>query len=87
MKRIFLVMAVAIFATSCTDNNRAKNFGGNMTVNLPKGQKLVTVTWKEGSLWYLTRPMEANEQPVESRFQEKSAHGFVEGAVIIKESK
>jgi hypothetical protein len=87
MKKLLIVLAGALLATSCTDNNRVKNYGGTMTVNLPKGQKLVIATWKEESIWYLTRPMEANEQPVESHFQEKSAKGLVEGKVIIKESK
>jgi len=87
MKRIILIMALAVSVMSCTDNNAARNYGGTMTINIPKGQKLVTSTWKEDQIWYLTRPMEANEKPVESHFREKSPHGLVEGTVVFKESK
>ena len=82
----FLVVA-AICMSACTGNNRAKNWGGTETIDLPAHQKLVTITWKDNSIWYLTRPMEANETPITSTFQEKSAKGFVEGTVIIKETK
>lgn len=28
-----------------------------MTLELPANQKLVMITWKDDSLWYLTKPM------------------------------
>ena len=88
MKRIkLLLLAGALLATSCTDNNLAKNYGGTMDINLPKGEKLVNITWKDGQVWYLTRPMEANEMPIVSKFHEKSEHGLVEGTIVIHESK
>lgn len=88
MKRLAILLAGAFLATSCTDNSRVKKYGGSMTIDLPKGQKLLNATWKgEDNLWYLTRPLQPNEQPTESRFQEKSPHGIVEGTVIFKESR
>ena len=87
MKKLIILLAGAMLAMSCSDNTRVKNFGGTMVIDLPKGQKLVTATWKGEQMWYLYRPMESNERPVESRFQEKSSHGLVEGTVIIKESR
>ncbi len=60
----------------CTENSRAKSFGGTATLNLPPNQKLVVVTWKDDDLWYLTRPMKDNETPETYAFQEKSSWGF-----------
>ena len=58
MKKLFVVAALALVMVSCTDQQRAKSFGGTSTVELPSGEKLVNVTWKgEADLWYLTRKM------------------------------
>lgn len=51
------VFILSLIAISCTQNNRAKNWGGQAEYTLPKGQKLINITWKETNLWYLTRPM------------------------------
>lgn len=83
-----VVLAVAVMGmTACTQNERARGFGGNLTIDLPAGQKLVNVTWKEpSSIWYLTRPMRADEMPENYTFTEKSSFGVVQGKVILKES-
>ena len=89
MKKIILaIFALAtIGMISCSGNNRAKNYRGTETINLPAGQKLITITWKDNSIWYLTQPMKTTDAPVTSRFQEKSSKGMLEGTVIINESK
>ena len=56
----FMFLCV-VLTVSCTQNQRARNFGGNATYTLLKGQKLVMVTWKEDDLWYLSRPMKEGE--------------------------
>jgi len=81
---LILVLACSI---GCTSNIRAKKFGGTSTETLPAGQKLVTVTWKDSSLWMLTRPMKDGEQPETYDFSESSSWGLVQGHVIIKERK
>jgi hypothetical protein len=83
-KMIFL--AVSMIVCSCSENARVRNFGGSMDITLPKGQKLVNITWKEDQIWYLTRPMGLEEVPVVSTFQEKSTNGLIEGSIIIHES-
>lgn len=65
----------------------ARKYGGSYTVELPKGEKLVNVTWKEDSLWYMTRPMKADEEPETYKFKEDSIAGVMEGTVTIKESR
>lgn len=44
------LLFLGVFAASCSRNERAKNFGGNMTITLPCQQKLVNITWKESEL-------------------------------------
>ena len=88
MKRIIILAALAastLTFNGCTDNQAAKNFGGTMTIDLPPGQKLVNVTWKETQLWYLTRPAKAGETPETLTFSEKSDYGMIEGTVLFKE--
>jgi len=89
MKRILLVLAVAVTfmftITSCTENQRAKRFGGNMTINLPAGQKLVEATWKNEDLWYLTRDRREGEVVEKFSFVEESSFGIIEGSVTFIE--
>lgn len=65
----------------------ARKFGGDYTHELPKGEKLVNVTWKEDSLWYLTEPMDKDDIAETYKFQADSVFGIFEGTVTIKESK
>lgn len=79
-----LLLVVATLS-SCTENNMAKNWGGNMTVELPPNTKLVGATWKESELWYLYRPMRQGETPETSILQEDSNFGMMEGSVTFVE--
>jgi hypothetical protein len=65
----------------------AKNLGGDYTVELKEGQKLVNVTWKESELWYFTKPMTEDDVAETYTFQEDSTMGVLEGTVTIVESK
>lgn len=87
MKKAFLFAILAITFASCTQNERAKNFGGTATINLPAGQKLINVTWKNDELWYLTRPMNSSDSAETYTFKEESSYGIMEGTVILKETK
>lgn len=88
MKLKHILSILAVFAlTACTQNERAKSFGGSVSVPLPAGQKLITATWKDHELWYLTRPMRAGEFPETHTMIEDSSWGIIEGKVIFSESK
>ncbi len=90
MKTICNLLILIILATatiSCTENQRARNFGGTETINLPKGEKLVVATWKETNLWYLTEPMDSSYVPKIKIFREESSYGMLEGTVTFVESK
>lgn len=81
---VLALVAVATFS-SCTDNLRARTYGGTTTIELDPGQKLIEVTWKETSIWYLTEPMEPGYEPKTKVFQEDSRFGVMEGKVIFYE--
>jgi hypothetical protein len=87
MKKLFLAIVMGVMVTSCTENNRVKNWGGEGNINLPKGRKLVNVTWKETEIWYLTRPMNSNDVAETYQFQEESSWGVMEGTYNIIETK
>lgn len=87
MKKLFLTIMIGVIATSCTENSRVKQWGGEGTINLPKGRKLVNVTWKETEIWYLTRPMDSNDVAQTYQFQEESSWGVIEGTYNIIETK
>lgn len=87
MKKLLLLWLFSCSLDACTDNQSAKNYGGTAEVTLPAGEKLITATWKDDDLWYLTRPMLATDSAVTYTFKEKSSFGMMEGTYIIHETK
>lgn len=71
--------------TGC--QSAAKNFGGDYTLKLPKNEKLVMITWKDNSLWYLTKPMTEDDIAETYKFQESAEFGIMEGTVTVMETK
>ena len=91
MKKILtlLVIVLVVFAmSSCTEQSRAKDLGGETTIKLEPGQKLVEATWKgDGDLWYLTEPMDSDYIPKTKTFKESSSWGIMEGTVTFIETR
>jgi hypothetical protein len=87
MKKLFLAILMGVMVTSCTENERVKQWGGEGNIKLPKGRKLVNVTWKETQVWCLTRPMNSNDVAETYQFQEESSWGVMEGTYNIIETK
>ena len=89
MKKLIIALGVvfSLFLVACTDNQRAKYIGGSMTVTLPKGQKLMMATWKEGDLWYLVEEMEKDYIPKTKNFIECSEFGMLNGKVTFIENR
>ena len=88
MKKIIvaiLAVAMALAMSSC--NAVAKNWGGTATVDLEPGRKFVDITWKEDSLWVLTKDMGADDVAETYYFEEDANFGILEGTVIIREHK
>ena len=87
MKKFILIIAAIICLCGCTEQIRTRQFGGEMTINLPAGQELMEVTWKDDDLFYLTRPMAPDYVPVKKTFQESSSWGVMESTVYFIESR
>ena len=86
-KKILTSIGVVIFCISLTGcQSVTKSFGGNTTIKLEANRKLEEITWKDNSLWYLTRPMRDNAQPETHVFEESSNTGILEGTVTVIES-
>lgn len=86
MKKLLGLLAITTLV-SCTGNQMAKNFGGEETIQLESGVRLVNVTWKgekgAANLWLLTK--KDTTKPSTYYFKEKSDMGIMEGQVIIIE--
>lgn len=73
-------MLLGISFTSCTENSRAKNFGGTEQIDLKPNEIVLNVTWKENQMWICTKDTVANVV----YFREKSSWGMLEGTVVLK---
>ena len=80
MKKLILAVALIAIATSCTENSRARKWGGTEEITLNKNEVLINVTWKGDQMWVLTRDTITKT----NHFREHSAWGVLEGEVILK---
>ena len=89
MKKLVMLafVSVSLMVVGCTDNIRARVWGGTAEENLPRGQKLVNITWKESDMWILTKPMSEDDVAETYEFRESSTFGVMQGKVIIREIK
>jgi hypothetical protein len=88
MKKLIIAIAAVAAFTSCTENERVKQWGGTGNLEIPSNQKFVNVTWKETELWVVTRDRKAADTTYETyRFQEESNWGVMEGTYVITELK
>ena len=86
-KIILLIITISICLCSCTKQIRTHTYGGDMTINLPAGQELMSATWEDNNLFYLTRPMSPDYVPVTKIFHESSSYGVIQSTVYFKESR
>lgn len=87
MKKLLGLLAIVTLA-SCTENSKARMWGGTETIQLDPGKRLVNITWKStdktgSDLWILTK--QDTTKPSTYLFEEKSSFGIMEGKVIIIE--
>lgn len=78
---------VAFALSSCTENARARHWGGTQNIKVPCGHKAINHTWKNNDLWYSTRPFREGEVPETTTFREKSSFGNMEGKIVFKECR
>ncbi len=82
---LMVLLTIVSIVIGCTANERAKNLGGTMTIDLPPGKRLIVATWKNDELWYLTKDNVEATPPTRYTFEEKSSYGILEGKVIFIE--
>ena len=88
MKKILCIILILIMCLSlCGCQSAARDLGGEVTINLPPNEKLEIITWKENSLWYLTRPMREDEEAETHVYKQSSEWGVFEGTVTIIETR
>lgn len=84
--RVMLLLFVLVSITGC-EQTVSRNFGGNMTITLNPGEKLIEATWKEDNLWCLTEPMDSDYIPKTKVFKESALFGVLNGTVTFIESR
>ena len=78
---IMMVTGIVLLAVaSCTDNERARRFGGTEEVTLKPNEIVLNVTWKQNEMWICTQDTTTGV----TYFREKSSWGVMEGTVILK---
>lgn len=90
MKKKILTCALLIGLVAATIGgcqSATRSFGGSITIELEPNTKLELVTWKDNSLWYLTRPMTEDDIAETHTYQQSSEWGVFEGTVTIVETK
>lgn len=84
---IAIILAILIVLLSGCGQTYTRKLGGTMKIDLPANTKLELITWKDESLWYLTRPMRDDDIAETHTYQQSSEFGVFEGTVIIEEHK
>ena len=87
MKKFLLIIATVLLFASCTEQNRAKKFGGEVTIEAPVGYKVTSATWKGDNIFNFLEPMEDGYLPKEKKFIESSSYGLFETKVTFIESR
>ena len=88
MKKIILILTVICMSFVSCEQYTTRNFGGETTIKLEPGEKLVEATWKDdGDLWYLVEPMDSDYVPKTKIFKESAMFGIMEGEVKFIESR
>ena len=81
---LVVVMAVTML-TGCQYATKA--LGGTTEIHLEPNTKLELITWKDDSLWYLTRPMREDDIAETHTYRQQSEFGVFQGTVTIVETK
>lgn len=92
MKKILsVVLVIAMIVVLCVSltgcQSATRSFGGSTKIELEPNTKLELITWKDDSLWYLTRPMREDDIAETHTYKQQSEFGVFEGTVTIIETK
>ena len=74
------MVAITLLAlVSCTENKRARSFGGTEYIKILPQERFINITWKQDNLWIVV------EDTVTGTIyaREKSSYGVMEGKIVI----
>ena len=80
MRKLTMVAITLLALVSCTDNQRARSFGGTETVKLEPNEKFINITWKQDNLWLIVQDTVTGNYYA----REKSNLGVLQGKVVIE---
>jgi hypothetical protein len=80
MKKLVILLGLSLALLSCTDNERARSWGGTEEVKLPQNCVFINSTWKESQLWVTVKDTSTNQ----FYMYEKSSLGYLEGKIIFE---
>ena len=80
MSKLTMVAITLLALVSCTDNQRARSFGGTETVKLEPNEKFINITWKQDNLWIIVQDTVTGNYYA----REKSNFGVLQGKVVIE---
>ena len=80
MNKITMVAITLLALVSCTDNQRARSFGGTETIKLEPNEKFMNLTWKQDDIWVIVQDTITGTIYA----KEKSSFGIMQGKVIIQ---
>jgi hypothetical protein len=84
MKFKFALFVITLLAlSSCTDNMRARQWGGKENIVLKPNEKLINITWKDNDMWVLTEDTLTHV----NYFRESSSFGVFNGEITIKKAR
>lgn len=79
MKKLSMVAITLLALVSCTENQKARNFGGTETIKLEPNERFINITWKQDNLWVIVQDTATGDYYA----REKSSFGIMQGKVII----
>lgn len=81
MKKLLFILAVLlVFALfSCTDQQRARSWGGTENISIESHEKFINMTWKQDNLWVLVYDTQIQKYV----FKEYSSWDMLEGKIIV----
>ena len=80
MRKLTMVAITLLALASCTDNQRARNFGGTETIKLEPQEKFINIAWRQDNLWIVVQDTITGDYYA----REKSSFGVMQGKVIIQ---
>ena len=77
---LMAILMLCAALSGCTDNQRARKYGGKEEISLKPNEKLINITWKESNMWVLTEDTTTHIK----YFRESSSWGIWNGEIVIK---